>query len=76
MILYNFSIAIVLIFTKRPSNVLPAVPVKSASSEEIRKYCETLMDNLKNRARYVVTMGGCYAFFVGYLPYTFEQVTH
>lgn len=62
-----------LLLTEKPPNVIPVSPNKSAGPEEIRKYSEALLSNLKKRMQFVGINILCYAYVACYLPFTFNQ---
>ena len=72
--MYNFRAVLALLLTEKPPNVIPVSPNKSAGPEEIRKYSEALLSNLKKRMQFVGINILCYAYVACYLPFTFNQV--
>ena len=70
-----FRAVLALLLTEKPPNVIPVSPSKAASPDEIRRYSESLLGNLKIRLQFVGLNILCYAYIACYLPFTFNQVT-
>ncbi|KAL5265629.1 hypothetical protein ACHWQZ_G006371 [Mnemiopsis leidyi] len=66
-------IVLTLLLKERPPSQVPVSPSKSSSPDEIRKYCEALLGNLKTRLQFVAVNILCYAYLACYLPFTFSQ---
>lgn len=66
-------IAAILIFSSKPSNSISVGPNKAASPDEIRKYVESLIGNLKSRLQYLGINILCFGYMTCYMASTFQQ---
>ena len=69
-------IAAILIFSSKPSNSISVGPNKAASPDEIRKYVESLIGNLKSRLQYLGINILCFGYMTCYMASTFQQVNN